>query len=68
MVRIYHCAENPLVYKDDDIKCCEVPVEVAPAVEALIRNYPEYTRIADFPIEEEDKKVNTALLFSRWIS
>lgn len=58
-LRLYFSIENSLVYHVEEPQFLEVPDEFRPAIEYLIKKYPEFTRIEDLPMKSNDvtKKV-----------
>lgn len=54
-IKLYFSSENPMVYhEDEEPQYLEISLELAPAINHLISQYPEYTKIEDLPISSED--------------
>ncbi len=55
LIKLYFSTENPMVYHEDaEPQYLEISLELAPAINHLISQYPEYTKIEDLPISSED--------------
>lgn len=55
LIKLYFSSENPMVYHEDgEPQYLEISLELAPAINHLISQYPEYTKIEDLPISSED--------------
>lgn len=58
--RIYYSTENSKEYHEYEPQFLEVGDEFVPAIEEIIRRYPEFIRVEDLPIDGEDNKIQIA--------
>ena len=56
-IKIYFNVENTREYEEIEPQFLELDSDTAPAIEALIENYPNYTKVENLPIEELDLKM-----------
>ncbi|XP_024937149.1 ribosomal oxygenase 1 isoform X2 [Cephus cinctus] len=56
-LRIYYSTENSKVYHEYEPEYLEISRELAPAVEAIILNYPDFVAVEDLPIEDDHDKL-----------
>lgn len=59
-VRIYHNLENARVYHGKETQYVEVSAELAPVVEFLFLNYPEYVLVNSLPTPSVEDRVELA--------
>ncbi|XP_041351839.1 ribosomal oxygenase 1-like isoform X2 [Gigantopelta aegis] len=59
-VRIYHCLENARIFREVEPQYIEIQAEVAPAVEFLIHNYPEYIPVDSLPLDSLEERISIA--------
>ncbi|KAH8279532.1 hypothetical protein KR044_011911, partial [Drosophila immigrans] len=59
-LRLYYYVDNALEYCKFDANYMEIQPEEAPAVEALIKAYPEYTPVRKLPISSRDRRIEVA--------
>lgn len=57
IIRIYYCVENTREYQEIEPQYLEVDMATAPAIEALINQYPEFMKVENLPIDELDLKM-----------
>lgn len=57
MVRLYHIMENSREYHEFAPQYIDIGADLAPAVEFLLQNYPEYVSIDQLPLENLEQKV-----------
>ncbi|XP_015518365.2 ribosomal oxygenase 1 [Neodiprion pinetum] len=56
-LKVYYSTENSKEYRELDPQFLEVSQEHAPAIEEIIRQYPNYIKVEDLPLDEEDSKI-----------
>ncbi len=56
-VRIYHGVDNTREYREVEEQFLEIEPDLAPAVEAMVRGYPEFVRVEELPLEQLDVKM-----------
>lgn len=66
LVRLYYSTENPMVYHEEDAQYLELGVELTPAMNYLIAQYPHYTKIEDLPINSNDIAKKIQLISDLW--
>ncbi len=62
-LRLYYTMENSLVYHEEEPNFVEISQEFKPTVEHLINSYPEYVRIEDLPIGDDDDDLTKKVFF-----
>ncbi|XP_049872454.1 ribosomal oxygenase 1 [Pectinophora gossypiella] len=63
---LYYYAENSLEYHGNELSFIEVQEEMAPAIEGLIKAYPEYVEVESLNLPNDSDKLNLAdALWSR---
>ncbi|XP_053202794.1 ribosomal oxygenase 1-like [Panonychus citri] len=67
VVRLYHCMENSYDPNHEiDPQYVEIESNLAPAIDYLIKNYPNYVEISSLPLEKLDEKLEISnLLFDK---
>jgi len=64
VVYIYHNVQNPTVYHSEEEKLIKLKLEYAPVIEYLLDQYPNYSDVEHFPLEEGfdsiDNKISIA--------
>ncbi|CAL8144304.1 unnamed protein product [Orchesella dallaii] len=66
LLRLYYSTENSLVYHDEDAQYLELSVELAPAINHLISQYPNFTKIEDLPLSSEDVTQKIQVISDLW--
>ncbi|KAI1299233.1 Bifunctional lysine-specific demethylase and histidyl-hydroxylase NO66 [Halotydeus destructor] len=61
-VRLYHNAENSREYHEFEPQYIEVGAHLAPAVDFLLNQYPEYVKVDELPVETLEDKMDIANL------
>lgn len=56
---IYHNLENGRVWHEKEPQYLEVESEAAPAIEFLIKNYPNYCTVEELPLKTIEEKVTS---------
>lgn len=59
-LRVYFSVDNSKEYHEYEQEFIEIDSSDAPILEFLIRCYPNYAQVTDFPIDDEDRKVTVA--------
>lgn len=64
---IYHNLDNTRIYQEKESQYLEVEADVAPAVEFLIKSYPNYVTVEELPIGKslEEKLVLASCLYDK---
>ncbi len=57
-VRLYYTTENSLEYHGEEAQFIEIPEEAGPAIDFLIRRYPEFSRVEELPVEDINMRVS----------
>lgn len=60
-VSIYHCLENTRIMEQATEQFLDIDQDMAPAVELLLHQYPNYIRVDDLPADNVDHKVELAV-------
>merc|ERR1719510_32618 len=50
-IKIYHCVENSREYQEIEPQSLDIDSELAPAIEALIQEYPRYMTVESLPVQ-----------------
>lgn len=56
-LKLYFSNDNSKEYRELEPQYLEVSDEFLPAVEAIINQYPNFIRVEDLPLDDEDSKV-----------
>jgi len=56
-LRLYFNAENSMEYHGEEATYVEIPKEAGPAVDYLFNKYPQFTKVEDIPIKDQELKV-----------
>ena len=68
-LRLYFNVENSLEYHGDEPVFVEVPEEAEPVLVELFKQYPQFTKIVDLPLDNHEMKVrNHDVLFYQFES
>ncbi|XP_072932916.1 bifunctional lysine-specific demethylase and histidyl-hydroxylase NO66 [Epargyreus clarus] len=59
-IRIYYYAENSLEYHGNELPFLEIDEDMAPAIETLIKSYPNYVSVEDLDVPNETDKLQIA--------
>merc|ERR1712044_60640 len=59
-VLVYYSTENTREYHEIEEQSLEVGSDMAPGVEHLIVNYPEWVKVEDLPLEELEDRMKVA--------
>jgi len=57
-LKLYFSTENPLIYHKDEPNFMELTPELRLPVEHLVKSYPNYVKIEDLPLSNDDTKVS----------
>lgn len=57
---VYHNLDNTKIYQEKEPQYLEVETEVAPAIEFLIKSYPNYVTVEELPLKTEEEKLVVA--------
>ncbi|KAI4502905.1 hypothetical protein M0802_001949 [Mischocyttarus mexicanus] len=60
LFRLYHSCANSKEYHENPLQYLEVSEVFVPAIKELISKYPEFIKIEDLPIEDEDNQCQVA--------
>ncbi|ODM99969.1 Bifunctional lysine-specific demethylase and histidyl-hydroxylase NO66 [Orchesella cincta] len=66
VLRLYYSTENSLVYHDEEAQFLELTVELAPAINHLISQYPNFTKIEDLPLSSDDISQKIQVISDLW--
>jgi len=58
-LRLYFNSENSMEYHGVGANYVALPEKAGPAVDYLLTKYPEFTRVEDIPIKNQERKVKT---------
>ncbi|RWS26515.1 bifunctional lysine-specific demethylase and histidyl-hydroxylase NO66-like protein, partial [Leptotrombidium deliense] len=61
-VRVYHTLENSRVYQEFEPQFIDIGADKAPAVEYLLKTYPQYVNIEQLPLDLLEDKLDIANL------
>lgn len=56
-IMVYHYADNSREYHGEDQQYFEIPINHALGVEHLVKSYPKYIKVDEFPLESDEEKV-----------
>lgn len=59
-LRVYFSVDNSKEYHEYSQEFIEIDSTDAPILEFLIRCYPNYSKVSDFPVDDDDRKLNVA--------
>ncbi|CAH2047574.1 unnamed protein product, partial [Iphiclides podalirius] len=59
-IKLYYYTENSLEYRGNDLTFLEIEEELAPAIETLIKSYPEYVAVEDLDTPHDTDKIQIA--------
>jgi hypothetical protein len=56
-LRLYFNSENSMEYHGEEAAYVEMPDYAGPGIEYLFNKYPEFTKVEDLPMKDEDMRV-----------
>lgn len=66
--KVYYSTDNSNEYHEYEVQFLEVDESVVPAVEEIIKNYPDFVKVDDLPIEGEDNRVKKNIFYSVFLN
>ena len=59
-VMLYYSTDNTREYHEVDSQSLEIGPELAPALEHLITNYPEWSKVEELPLDDLEERMKVA--------
>merc|ERR1712112_21547 len=59
-VMLYYSTDNTREYHEVDSQCMEIGPDLAPALEHLITNYPEWSKVEQLPLDDLEERMKVA--------
>ena len=59
-VMLYYSTDNTREYHEVDSQCMEIGPDLAPALEHLITNYPEWSKVEELPLDDLEERMKVA--------